>query len=155
MLQTRDGKRTAKGSVKMAIDMVEEGLISREEALLRINPEKMDFFLHPSIDPNAVKTVIANGLPASPGAATGIIVFTPEDAELTAKDGTSVILVRRDTTPEDIHGMKAAQGILTQLGGMTSHAAVVARGMGVVCVSGCGQVKVDVEKGLLEYDGQF
>eukprot|EP00814_Leptocylindrus_danicus_P000592 CAMPEP_0116024612 /NCGR_PEP_ID=MMETSP0321-20121206/12435_1 /TAXON_ID=163516 /ORGANISM="Leptocylindrus danicus var. danicus, Strain B650" /LENGTH=924 /DNA_ID=CAMNT_0003496405 /DNA_START=157 /DNA_END=2931 /DNA_ORIENTATION=+ len=155
MLQTRDGKRTAKGSVKMAIDMVGEGLISREEALLRISPEKMDFFLHPSIDPKAAKTVIASGLPASPGAATGIIVFSPEDAELTAKDGTSVILVRRDTTPEDIHGMKAAQGILTQLGGMTSHAAVVARGMGVVCVSGCEEVTVDVKNEILEYDGQF
>lgn len=151
MLQTRTGKRTAKASVKMALDMFSEGLISKEEAILRVKPESMDFFLHPAIDPNAPKTMIASGLPASPGAATGIIVFTPEDAEKTASDGTAVILVRRDTTAEDIHGMKAAVGILTQLGGMTSHAAVVARGMGTTCVSGCGSVTVDVENETLYY----
>jgi len=151
MLQTRSGKRTAKASVKVAVDMVNEGMISEQEGLLRVKPEMMDFFLHPSIDPQADKTVIAKGLPASPGAATGMIVFNSDDAEETAMNGIPVILVRRDTTAEDIHGMKASEGILTQLGGMTSHAAVVARGMGTTCVAGCDGIKVDTEKETLKY----
>lgn len=153
MLQTRTGKRTAKASVKMALDMFHEDLISKEQAILRVEPDAMDFFLHPNIDPNASKTIIASGLPASPGAATGMVVFTPEDAEKTASDGTAVILVRRDTTAEDIHGMKASAGILTQLGGMTSHAAVVARGMGTTCVSGCSSITVDVENETMLFEG--
>jgi len=152
MLQTRNGKRTAKASVTVAVDMVKEGMLTEQEALLKIKPEMMDFFLFPSIDPHSPKNVIAKGLPASPGAKTGMIVFNPDDAERTAADGTKVILVRRDTTAEDIHGMKAAEGILTQLGGMTSHAAVVARGMGTTCVSGCSDIKVDVENEIMTYD---
>jgi len=154
MLQTRSGKRTAKASVKVAVDMVNEGMITEKEALLRVKPDMMDFFLHPSIDPQADKTVIATGLPASPGAATGMIVFNSDDAEDQAMNGIPVVLVRRDTTAEDIHGMKAAEGILTQLGGMTSHAAVVARGMGTTCVAGCDGIKVDTEKEVLHYDGK-
>jgi len=152
MLQTRNGKRTAKASVKIAVDMVKEGLLTEQEGLLQINAERMDFFLFPSIDPKSPKNVIAKGLPASPGTRTGMIVFCPDDAERTAAEGVAVILVRRDTTPEDIHGMKAAEGILTQLGGMTSHAAVVARGMGTTCVAGCGEIKVDVENEIMYYD---
>jgi len=155
MLQTRSGKRTAKASVKVAVDMVQEGMITEKEGLLRVKPEMMDFFLHPSIDPNAAKDVIAKGLPASPGAATGMIVFNSDDAEAQAELGHQVILVRRDTTAEDIHGMKAAEGILTQLGGMTSHAAVVARGMGTTCVAGCNDIKVDTEKETLKYGDQI
>jgi pyruvate,orthophosphate dikinase len=155
MLQTRSGKRTAKASVKVAVDMVAEGMITEEEGLLRVKPDMMDFFLHPSIDPQADKTVIAKGLPASPGAATGMIVFNSDDAEETAMNGVPVVLVRRDTTAEDIHGMKAAEGILTQLGGMTSHAAVVARGMGTTCVAGCTGIKVDTVNEVLMYgDGK-
>jgi pyruvate,orthophosphate dikinase len=151
MLQTRGGKRTAKASVTIAVDMVKEGMLTEKEALLQIKAERMDFFLFPSIDPNSPKNVIAKGLPASPGTRTGMIVFNPDDAERTAAEGVAVILVRRDTTPEDIHGMKAAEGILTQLGGMTSHAAVVARGMGTTCVAGCSDIKVDVENEIMTY----
>ncbi|OQY19179.1 MAG: pyruvate, phosphate dikinase [Desulfobacteraceae bacterium 4572_35.1] len=143
MLQTRNGKRTAKAAVKVAVDMVAEGLISEKEAVLRIEPEQLDQLLHPSLDPLAKKEVIAKGLPASPGAASGEVVFSADEAEDAKKLGLNVILVRIETSPEDIHGMNAARGILTARGGMTSHAAVVARGMGKCCVSGCGEIKVD------------
>ncbi|MDY0189512.1 MAG: pyruvate, phosphate dikinase [Desulfuromonas sp.] len=143
MLQTRTGKRTAKAAVKVAVDMVAEKLISEKEAVLRIAPEQLDQLLHPSLDPKAAKEVIAKGLPASPGAASGTVVFSADEAEEANKLGQKVILVRVETSPEDIHGMNAAQGILTARGGMTSHAAVVARGMGKCCVSGCGEIKID------------
>jgi pyruvate,orthophosphate dikinase len=143
MLQTRNGKRTAKAAVKIAVDMVHEGLISKEEAVMRVAPEQLDQLLHPSLDPKAPKQVIAKGLPASPGAASGQVVFSADEAEEAAKIGLKVVLVRVETSPEDIHGMHAAQGILTARGGMTSHAAVVARGMGKCCVAGCGDIKVD------------
>ncbi len=143
MLQTRNGKRTAKAAVKIAVDMVKEGVLNRKEAVLRVAPEQLDQLLHPSLDPKAQKTVIAKGLPASPGAASGEVVFSADEAEDAARIGLKVILVRIETSPEDIHGMHAAQGILTARGGMTSHAAVVARGMGKCCVAGCGDIKVD------------
>ncbi|MCI5050260.1 MAG: pyruvate, phosphate dikinase [Rickettsiales bacterium] len=145
MLQTRSGKRTAKAALKIAVDMVQEGLISKEEAVNRIDPAALDQLLHPTLDPNADKTVMTRGLPASPGAASGKIVFTAEDAETQAKQ-QDVILVRVETSPEDIHGMHAAQGILTARGGMTSHAAVVARGMGKCCVSGAGEIRISYDK---------
>jgi pyruvate,orthophosphate dikinase len=143
MLQTRNGKRTAKASLKIAVDMVAEKLITKEEALLRIDPLSLDQLLHPTLDPKAKKQVIARGLPASPGAASGKVVFTAEDAEHAAGMKEKVILVRIETSPEDIHGMHAAQGILTARGGMTSHAAVVARGMGKPCVSGAGELRIN------------
>ena len=143
MLQTRNGKRTAQAAIKVAVDMVEEGLIDQKTAVLRVAPSQLDQLLHPSLDPKAEKKVIAKGLPASPGAAGGTVVFTADEAEELAKNGKKVILVRIETSPEDIHGMHAAQGILTARGGMTSHAAVVARGMGKCCVAGCGDIKVD------------
>ena len=143
MLQTRNGKRTAKAAVKIAVDMVAEGLISKNEAIMRVAPEQLDQLLHPSLDPDAPKTVVAKGLPASPGAACGQVVFSANEAEEAAKIGLKVVLVRVETSPEDIHGMHAAQGILTARGGMTSHAAVVARGMGKSCVAGCSDIKVD------------
>jgi len=143
MLQTRNGKRTAKAAVKIAVDMVQEGLITEREAVMRVAPEQLDQLLHPSLDPKAPKQVIAKGLPASPGAACGEVVFSADEAEEAAKIGLKVILVRVETSPEDIHGMHAAQGILTARGGMPSHAAVVARGMGKCCVAGCGEIKVD------------
>lgn len=143
MLQTRNGKRTAAAAIKVAVDMVAEGLIDKNTAILRVAPAQLDQLLHPSLDPSVAKNVIAKGLPASPGAAGGVVVFTADEAEELAKNGTKVILVRIETSPEDIHGMHAAQGILTARGGMTSHAAVVARGMGKCCVSGCGDIKVD------------
>ncbi len=146
MLQTRTGKRTANAAVKIGVDMVAEQLISEKEAVLRIAPEQLDQLLHPSLDPKAVKEVIAKGLPASPGAASGAVVFCADEAEEADKLGLKVILVRVETSPEDIHGMNAAQGILTARGGMTSHAAVVARGMGKCCVSGCGEIKIDYAK---------
>ncbi len=145
MLQTRNGKRTAKAAVKVAVDMVKEGLITEKEAVLRVAPEQLDQLLHPSLDPNAAKTVIAKGLPASPGAASGEIVFSADEAETAKAMGLKVILVRVETSPEDIHGMHAAEGILTARGGMTSHAAVVARGMGKCCVSGCGEIKINYD----------
>jgi len=147
MLQTRSGKRTAKAAIKIAVDMVAEGLIDEKTAVLRVAPNQLDQLLHPSLDPKAVKTIIAKGLPASPGAASGEVVFTADEAESAAKLGLKVILVRVETSPEDIHGMHAAQGILTARGGMTSHAAVVARGMGKCCVAGCGDIKVDYAVG--------
>jgi len=143
MLQTRNGKRTAQAAIKVAVDMVKEGLIDEKTAVLRVAPAQLDQLLHPSLDPKAEKKVIAKGLPASPGAAGGTVVFTADEAEELAKNGKKVILVRIETSPEDIHGMHASQGILTARGGMTSHAAVVARGMGKCCVAGCGDIKVD------------
>ncbi len=143
MLQTRNGKRTAKASLKIAVDMVAEKLITKEEGLLRIDPSSLDQLLHPTLDVNAKKQVIAKGLPASPGAASGKVVFTAEDAESAAARNEKVILVRIETSPEDIHGMHAAKGILTARGGMTSHAAVVARGMGKCCVSGAGEIRIN------------
>ncbi|MBN9074831.1 MAG: pyruvate, phosphate dikinase [Rhizobiales bacterium 65-79] len=149
MLQTRNGKRTARAAMKIAVDMAAEGLISKEEAVQRVEPASLDQLLHPTIDPSAARNVIGAGLPASPGAATGEIVFSSEAAEAARKDGRKVILVRVETSPEDIHGMHAAEGILTTRGGMTSHAAVVARGMGKPCVSGAGSIRVDYRKGEL------
>jgi pyruvate,orthophosphate dikinase len=149
MLQTRNGKRTAKAAMKIAVDMAGEGLISREEAVGRVEPASLDQLLHPTIDPSAERNVVGTGLPASPGAATGEIVFSSEAAEEAKAQGRKVILVRVETSPEDIHGMHAAEGILTTRGGMTSHAAVVARGMGKPCVSGAGSLRVDYRKGEL------
>jgi pyruvate, orthophosphate dikinase len=147
MLQTRNGKRTARAALKIAVDMVQENLITRKEAILRIKPDQLDQLLHPCLDPQAEKNVIAQGLPASPGAATGQAVFDPDTAEKWVREeGKKVILVRLETSPEDIHGMSVAQGILTARGGMTSHAAVVARGMGKCCVSGCSSIKVSTER---------
>jgi pyruvate,orthophosphate dikinase len=146
MLQTRSGKRTAKAALKIAVDMVSEGLIDRREAVLRINPSSLDQLLHPTLDPKAKKTVLARGLPASPGAASGKVVFSADEAEERAAKGERVLLTRIETSPEDIHGMHAAEGILTTRGGMTSHAAVVARGMGRPCVSGAGELRVDYAK---------
>jgi pyruvate, phosphate dikinase len=144
MLQTRNGKRTARAALKIAVDMAAEGLITQEEAVGRIEPGSLDQLLHPTIDPHAARDVIATGLPASPGAATGEIVFTSDEAVEAARAGRKVILVRVETSPEDIHGMHAAEGILTSRGGMTSHAAVVARGMGTPCVSGAGGLRIDM-----------
>src|SRR3990167_7830415 len=142
MLQTRSGKRTAASALRIAVDMVEEGLIDKETAIMRINPDQLDQLLHPMIDPDAKVKVIAKGLPASPGAAVGRAVFTAEDAERFTREGERSVLVRLETSPEDIGGMHAAQGILTSRGGMTSHAAVVARGMGKPCVVGCSDLQV-------------
>jgi pyruvate,orthophosphate dikinase len=149
MLQTRSGKRTGRASVKIAVDMVKEDLISEKEALMRVSPDHVESFLHPMIDPAAKRDIVASGLPASPGGATGQVVFSADEAVTVAKDGTEVILVRRETTPEDIHGMKVAEGILTQLGGMTSHAAVVARGMGVCAITGCSSLTIDYDAGTI------
>jgi len=149
MLQTRSGKRTAEAALKIAVDMVGEGLIDKRVAVGRVDPSALDQILHPTLDPNAPKQCIATGLAASPGAATGEIAFTADEAEKLAADNRDVILVRTETSPEDIHGMHAAKGILTARGGMTSHAAVVARGMGRPCVSGAGTIKIDVAKGTM------
>jgi len=154
MLQTRSGKRTAKAALKIAVDMVEEGLIQPDEAVMRVDPASLDQLLHPTIDPKAERNVFATGLPASPGAACGEAVFSSEEAERLAGQGKPVILVRIETSPEDIHGMHAAQGILTTRGGMTSHAAVVARGMGKPCVSGAGAIRVDYQAGTFTAAGQ-
>jgi pyruvate,orthophosphate dikinase len=147
MLQTRSGKRTGRASIKIAVDMVGECLINEKEALMRVAPEHIEAFLHPMVDPNAKKDVLATGLPASPGGATGKVVFSANEAVEVAAGGHAVILVRRETTPEDIHGMKVAAGVLTELGGMTSHAAVVARGMGVCAITGCSALSIDYAKG--------
>jgi pyruvate,orthophosphate dikinase len=152
MLQTRSGKRTAKAALKIAVDLANEGLISRKEAVARIDPAALDQLLHPTIDPNAERKVIATGLPASPGAASGEIVFSADEAE--APKAKDIILVRVETSPEDIHGMHAAEGILTTRGGMTSHAAVVARGMGKPCVSGAGALRVDYAAGTMSVAGR-
>ncbi len=143
MLQTRNGKRTAKAAMRIAVELAQEKLISKQEAVTRVDPAALDQLLHPTIDPDAERKIIATGLPASPGAACGEIVFSSEDAELLRSQGHRVILVRVETSPEDIHGMHAAEGILTTRGGMTSHAAVVARGMGKPCVSGASALRVD------------
>lgn len=149
MLQTRSGKRTAKAALRIAVELATEGLITQEEAVGRVEPGALDQLLHPTIDPKAERRVLTTGLPASPGAAAGEIVFNSDDAEAAKKAGRKVILVRVETSPEDIHGMHAAEGILTSRGGMTSHAAVVARGMGKPCVSGAGQIRIDYAKGTL------
>ncbi|WP_336065989.1 pyruvate, phosphate dikinase [Nitratireductor rhodophyticola] len=155
MLQTRSGKRTASAALKVAVDMANEGLITKQEAVARIDAASLDQLLHPTIDPSAPRDIIGMGLPASPGAATGEIVFSSEAAEEAKAEGRRVILVRVETSPEDIHGMHAAEGILTTRGGMTSHAAVVARGMGKPCVSGAGSLRVDHRKGVLLAMGQM
>ncbi|MEQ9189807.1 MAG: pyruvate, phosphate dikinase [Alphaproteobacteria bacterium] len=149
MLQTRSGKRTAAAALRIAVEMADDGIISRPEAVCRVDPASLDQLLHPTLDPAAEKTIIARGLPASPGAASGAVVLTADEAESRAAAGESVILVRVETSPEDIHGMHAAKGILTTRGGMTSHAAVVARGMGRPCVSGAGEVWVDLANGTM------
>jgi pyruvate,orthophosphate dikinase len=145
MLQTRNGKRTAKAALKVAVDMAQAGLISEAEAVMRVEPASLDQLLHPTIDPDAARDIIANGLPASPGAATGKVVFESGEAERLGQAGEAVILVRDETSPEDIHGMHAARGVVTARGGMTSHAAVVARGMGRPCVSGVGELQIDTK----------
>jgi pyruvate,orthophosphate dikinase len=154
MLQTRNGKRTAAASLKIAVDMAREGLISETEAVKRVNPAALDQLLHPTLDPKAPRKLLSKGLPASPGAACGTVVFSADEAEVRAAKGESVILVRIETSPEDIHGMHAAKGILTTRGGMTSHAAVVARGMGRPCVAGAGGVTVDYNGQVLMAGGQ-
>ncbi|MBV1705927.1 MAG: pyruvate, phosphate dikinase [Hyphomicrobiales bacterium] len=154
MLQTRGGKRTARAAIRMAVDMAEEGLISRDEAVGRIDPGALDQLLHPTLDPDAKRNLIATGLPASPGAACGEICFTSDEAEALKTAGHKVILVRVETSPEDIHGMHASEGILTTRGGMTSHAAVVARGMGKPCVSGAGAIRVDYATATMQAGGQ-
>jgi pyruvate,orthophosphate dikinase len=154
MLQTRSGKRTATAALRIAVDLANEGLISKSEAVLRVDPLALDQLLHPTIDPRAHRRVVATGLPASPGAASGEIVFSPDEAAQLKSDGHKVILVRVETSPEDIHGMHAAEGILTTRGGMTSHAAVVARGMGKPCVSGAGLLRVDYNAGTMTAGGQ-
>jgi pyruvate,orthophosphate dikinase len=153
MLQTRSGKRTAKAALRIAVELAQEKLISKEEAVTRIEPGSLDQLLHPTIDPNAERKIIGTGLPASPGAACGEIVFSSEEAELLKSQGHKVILVRVETSPEDIHGMHAAEGILTTRGGMTSHAAVVARGMGKPCVTGAGALRVDYRSQTLTAGG--
>jgi pyruvate,orthophosphate dikinase len=154
MLQTRNGKRTAKAALRIAVELASEGLITQEEAVTRVEPAALDQLLHPTIDPKAERKILATGLPASPGAASGAIVFNSDDAEAAKKAGQKVILVRVETSPEDIHGMHAAEGILTTRGGMTSHAAVVARGMGKPCVSGAGSIRVDYAAQTLTVAGQ-
>jgi pyruvate,orthophosphate dikinase len=153
MLQTRSGKRTAKAALKIAVDMAREGLISEEEAVLRVDAQALDQLLHPTLDPSAERNVIARGLPASPGAACGQAVFDADTAERFAGMNEAVILIRVETSPEDIHGMHAARGILTARGGMTSHAAVVARGMGRPCVSGAGGIAIDAKAKVMRAAG--
>jgi pyruvate,orthophosphate dikinase len=154
MLQTRSGKRTARAALKIAVDMVGEGLITEAEAVARVDAAALDQLLHPTLDPKAPRDVIARGLPASPGAASGVVVFDSDTAEIRARAGEAVILVRTETSPEDIHGMHAARGILTARGGMTSHAAVVARGMGRPCVSGAGGITIDHSARMLTSGGR-
>lgn len=155
MLQTRSGKRTASAAIKIAVDMAREGLLTHEEAIGRIDPESLDQLLHPTLDPEAERNVLVRGLPASPGAANGKVVFDSDEAERMSHDGEDVILVRIETSPEDIHGMHAARGILTSRGGMTSHAAVVARGMGRPCVSGAGNLRIDYDAGTMSVAGDM
>ncbi len=153
MLQTRSGKRTAAAALRIAIEMAQDGLISREEAINRIAPASLDQLLHPTLDPKAERTALSRGLPASPGAAGGVIVFSADEVESRAAKGEDVILVRIETSPEDVHGMHAARGVLTTRGGMTSHAAVVARGMGRACVAGAGGIRVDYQGRTLSAGG--
>lgn len=156
MLQTRSGKRTAKASLKIALDFVREGVINQEEAVMRLDPAQLGQLLHPMLDPDAPREMIGHGLPASPGAATGRIVFTAKDAEIWSNNGEKVVLVRTETSPEDISGMHVSEGVLTTRGGMTSHAAVVARGMGKPCVSGAGDLQVSVkDKIMRSVAGEF
>jgi len=155
MLQTRNGKRTAAASLKIAVDMCSEGLIDEREAIKRVAPGSLDQLLHPTLDPKAPRKLLSKGLPASPGAACGVVVFSSEEAEMRSQKGESVILVRIETSPEDIHGMHAARGILTTRGGMTSHAAVVARGMGRPCVAGAGGISVDYAAQALSAGGHI
>ncbi len=154
ILQTRSGKRTARAAVKIAVDMVKEGLISKEEALKRIDAKQLNQLMHPTIDPKEKVKVVAKGLAASPGAVSGKVVFEADEAVAMAEKKEKVILVRPETTPEDIHGMAVAQGILTARGGMTSHAAVVARGMGKCCIAGCDEIEVDVKGKIFRARGQ-
>lgn len=154
LLQTRDGKRSATASIRIAVEMAKAKVISRKTALLRVDPASLDQLLHPGIDPKARRPVIGRGLPAAPGAATGQIVFTAHDAVEASETGQRVILVRPETNPDDIHGMHASEGVLTSRGGMTSHAAVVARGMGKPCVTGAGQIRIDVQAGEMSASGQ-
>jgi pyruvate,orthophosphate dikinase len=154
MLQTRNGKRTAAAALRIAVDMAREGLIDQSEAVRRVNPSSLDQLLHPTLDPKAPRNKLASGLPASPGAASGAVVFSADEAESRAARGEAVILVRVETSPEDIHGMHAAKGILTTRGGMTSHAAVVARGMGRPCVAGAGGISVDYNAQILAASGK-
>lgn len=154
MLQTRSGKRTSQAAIRIACEMVDEGLIDSETAVMRVEPQSLDQILHPRLDPQAARDVIAKGLPASPGAASGVIVFSADEAEKRAYEGEKVMLVRIETSPEDIHGMHAATGILTTRGGMTSHAAVVARGMGRACVAGAGDVRIDYKAATLSVSGK-
>ena len=146
LLQTRNGKRTAQAAIKIAVDLVDEGIISKEEAIMRVEPGQLDQLLHRSIDPKAQLQVVAKGLPASPGAACGKVIFDADEAEILGKEGENILLVRSETTPDDIHGIVVAKGVLTSRGGMTSHAAVVARGMGKPCVCGCEELKIDYVK---------
>ncbi len=155
MLQTRTGKRTAAASLRIAVEMAQDGLISKQDAVMRVNAQALDQLLHPTLDPKAPRTLFSKGLPASPGAASGAVVFSADDAEMRAAKGEAVILVRIETSPEDIHGMHAARGILTTRGGMTSHAAVVARGMGRACVAGAGGVSVDYGARTLSAGGKI
>jgi len=156
MLQTRVGKRNGQAAIRMAVEMARKGLISRETAILRVKPDQIDELLHPSVDPSAEKkgTLLAKGLPAGPGGARGRVVFTADDAEAWAKKGEKVILVRNETSPEDVHGMHAAQAILTAKGGMTSHAALVARGWGKCCIVGCSAIHIDVKKRVMTVKGK-
>jgi pyruvate,orthophosphate dikinase len=153
MLQTRNGKRTGQAAVRIAVEMVREGILDEKTAILRVNPAQLDQLLHPTIDPKAKREILAKGLPASPGAAVGRVVFTADEAQEWAERGEKVILVRLETSPEDIHGMHAAQGVLTARGGMTSHAAVVARGMGKCCVTGCGEINIDYRNERFQTNG--
>ena len=154
MLQTRNGKRTAAAALKIAVDMCHDGLISEEEAVLRLEPGQLDQLLHPTIKPEAERDLLVQGLPASPGAAVGKVVFSSDEAAEMAAAGEKVILVRLETSPEDIHGMHAAQAIVTARGGMTSHAAVVARGMGRPCVCGAGSMQIDEAGGIFRVGGR-
>ena len=143
ILQTRNGKRTAQAAIRIAVEMVQEGIIDKKTALLRVDPDQLDQLLHRRIDDSYERKQLAKGLPASPGAATGAVVFDADEAEQLGNDGKKVILVRSETTPDDIHGIVAAQAVVTSRGGMTSHAAVVARGMGKACICGCESIKID------------
>src|SRR5208282_353934 len=154
MLQTRTGKRTAQAAVRIAVDMADEKLIDRKTALKRVEPEQLEQFLHPRLDPSSKRHVIARGLPASPGAVAGEVVFNADEAVTVTQAGRKVILVRIETSPEDIHGMQVAEGILTARGGMTSHAAVVARGMGKCCVAGCSEIEINHAAGTLSANGK-
>jgi pyruvate,orthophosphate dikinase len=155
ILQTRTGKRTIQAAVKIAVDLAEEGLITQEEAILRVNPSDLDRLLHPTIDPEAKIEVLATGIAASPGAASGMVVFDADEAEAKGNEGLKVVLVRPETTPEDIHGLAAAQGVLTSTGGMTCHAAIVARAMGKPCVAGCKALHIDLRAKSFEIEGRI